>query len=261
MVKDMGDDVEGERVRTFHCLFDKQCIYLLYSYCFYSAIYEYIVLSNDQDLLRTDIQTVKQTHRQQIRERSNPANSLRGKGGVSVELEQADTDIDEIEIVTGDLEDLKKRVAELLLCFLNVEQENKESIDYTYEQIMQKVKRDKDVEKKGIIERLGNLSIEERKVENDLKNYKIGRWNVGEQKGLYKYDKQTFDREIDDMLVNGEELEFEDTEQLLDADDVDIHEQGDAPDDIYERGAVDLTELGENFTDGVFYDEDREYED
>jgi hypothetical protein len=32
-----------------------------------------------------------------------------------------------------------------------VEQENKESIDYTYEQIMQKVKRDKDVEKKGII--------------------------------------------------------------------------------------------------------------
>jgi len=260
MVKDMGDDVEGERIRSFHCLFDKQCIYLLYSYCFYSAIYEYIVLSNDQDLLRTDIQTIKQVHREKIRERSNPANSLKAQSKVRDELVDIDSDIDEIEIVTGDLEDLKKRVAELLLCFLNVEQENKESIDYTYEQIMQKVKRDKDVEKKGIIERLGNLSIEERKVENDLKNYKIGRWNVGEQKGLYKYDKQTFDREIDDMLVNGEELEFDDTEQLLDADDVDIYEQCDAPDDIYERGAVDLTELGENFTDGVFYDEDREFE-
>ena len=84
---------------------------------------------------------------------------------------------------------------------------------------------------------------------------------MGEQKGLYKYDKQTFDREIDEMLANGEELEFDDTEQLLDADELDIREEGDAPDDIYERGAVDLTELGENFTDGVFYDEDREYED
>lgn len=262
IVKDMGEEVEGEQVRSFHCLFDKQSIYLLHIYCFYSAIYEYIVCANDVDLLRADVQTIKQSHRTQIREGANASNRLMGvDGSTNPELDDIGLDINEIEIITGDLDELKKRVASLLLCFLNVEQENKDVIDLNYEQIMQKVKRDKDIEKKGIIERLGNMSIEERKVENDLKNYRIGRWNVGEQKGLYQYDKKTFDREIDELLAQGEQLEFEDTEELLDADNVNVVDPGDDPENIYERGAVDLGELGENFMDGAYYDEDREYED
>ena len=35
IIKDMGDEVEGERIRSFHCLFDKECIYSLYKYCVY----------------------------------------------------------------------------------------------------------------------------------------------------------------------------------------------------------------------------------
>jgi len=234
---------------------------MLYTYCFYSAIYEYIVCANDADLLHADVQTIKMSHRQQIRDSSNPSNSLSGKGMVSSDLAQTEEDINEVEIITGDLNELKKRVAALLLCFLNVEEDNKDAIDYTYEQIMQKVKRDKDVEKKGIIERLGNMSVEERRVENDLKNYRIGRWNVGEQKGLYKYDKKTFDREIDEMLAQGEELEFEDTGDLADIDDIGPLEQGEDAENIYERGAVDLGNLGDNFMDGGYYEEDREYDD
>jgi len=261
IVKDMGEDIEGERIRSFYSIFDKDCIYMLYTYCFYSAIYEYIVCANDADLLHADVQTIKMSHRQQIRDSSNPSNSLSGKGMVSSDLAQTEEDINEVEIITGDLNELKKRVAALLLCFLNVEEDNKDAIDYTYEQIMQKVKRDKDVEKKGIIERLGNMSVEERRVENDLKNYRIGRWNVGEQKGLYKYDKKTFDREIDEMLAQGEELEFEDTGDLADIDDIGPLEQGEDAENIYERGAVDLGNLGDNFMDGGYYEEDREYDD
>ena len=48
-------DIE-ETTQTFHCMFDKQTILRLYTYCFYSIIYEYIVLSNDPDLLIADIQ-------------------------------------------------------------------------------------------------------------------------------------------------------------------------------------------------------------
>jgi len=258
MVKDMGDDVEGERIRSFYCLFDKQTIYLLFSYCFYSAIYEYIVCANDVDLLRADVQTMKQNHREKIRDDANPSNLM---SGLRNEGEDDDDVLDEVEIITGDLDELKKRVASLLLCFLNVEQENKDVLDYSYEQVMQKVKRDKDIEKQGIIERLGNMSIEERRVENDLKNYKIGRWNVGEQKGLYQYDKATFDREIDEMLAQGEQLEFEDTGGLINADDIVVDEEGEEPDNFYERGGIDISNLGENFTDGAYYDEDKEYED
>jgi hypothetical protein len=262
IVKDMGDDVEGERVRSFHCLFDKQCIYLLYSYCFYSSIYEYIVSANDVDLLRADVQVVKKTYRQQIREGVNASNQLTSlESGLRDELTDTGLDLSEVEVISGDIEELKKRVASLLLCFLNVEHENKDVLDYTYEQIMQKVKRDKDVEKKGIIEQLGNMSIEARKVENELKNYRIGRWNVGEQKGLYQYDKKTFDREIDELLAQGEELEFVDTDEPIEADDIIVDPEGEDADNIYERGAVDLGNLGENFTDGAYYEEDRDYED
>jgi hypothetical protein len=141
-----------------------------------------------------------------------------------------------------------------------VEEENKDVINYSYKEIIQKVKRDKDVEKQGIIERLGNMSIEERRVENDLKNYRIGRWNVGEQKGLYQYDKKTFDREIDEMLAQGEQLELENTDEMIDADDIVFDRETEDTDDIYNRGAVDLGEIGENFMDGAYYEEDREYD-
>jgi hypothetical protein len=274
MVKDFGDEVEGERVRSFHCLFDKESVYLIFVYCFYSAIYEYIVCANDPDLLRSDMQTVKQSRREEIRELSNPSNGLLAKavamGTRPGDIDDFANDMDEIEIITGDLDELKRRVASLLLCFLTVEEENKEVLDYTYEEIMQKVKRDKDVEKQGIIEKLGQMSIEARRVENDLKNYRIGRWNVGEQKGLYQYDKKTFDREIDELRL-GDEIEFVDSngdevglgELLVEGVDNDLENgqvYGEGPDDFYERGQVDISELGDNFTDGVFYDEDRDFE-
>jgi hypothetical protein len=262
IIKDVGDDVEGERIRSFHCLFDKETIYLLYTYCFYSAIYEYIVSANDPDLLRADVQEIKQAHRTEIRESANVSNRLKGRQGIiDDDLNELNEGITEIEIVSGNLDELKKRVASLLLCFLNVEEENKDAINYSYAEIMQKVKRDKDIEKQGIIERLGNMSIEERAVENDLKNFKIGRWNVGEQKGLYQYDKATFDREIEEMMAQGEQLEFETAIEMVDAENLDIFEQGDAAGISYGRGEIDISDLGDNFLDGGYYEEDREYED
>jgi hypothetical protein len=84
---------------------------------------------------------------------------------------------------------------------------------------------------------------------------------VGEQKGLYQYDKKTFDREIDEMLNQGEQLELVDTEGMIDADDILVDPEGEDADDIYNRGAVDLGNLGENFMDGAYYDEDREYDE
>jgi hypothetical protein len=242
-------------------LFDKDCIYSLYKYCYYSAIYEYIICANDPDLLRADIQEVKNTHRQQNRELAIPSNQLEGqrkKTGYDV---NNDDEINEIEIITGNVEELKSRVAALLLSFLNVEEENKEVINYSYSEIMQKVKRDKDIEKYDIIEKLGKMSIEERSVENDLKNFRIGRWNVGEQKGLYQYDKETFDREILEMLDKNEQFDNSIQLDMVDAENVDIFEQGEIPGIIYDRGGIDIGELGDNFTDGAYYEEDIEYDE
>jgi hypothetical protein len=254
MVKDMGGEVEGERIRTFHCLFDKSTIYMLYTYCFYSSIYEYIDCSNDVDLLRADVEILKTMKRKEMINLGNESDQLHGEiQSLDEAMFEREADLSEVEIVAGNMEELKSRVASLLLCFLGVEQENKEIIDVTYDEIIKKTRRIKDVEKAGIIERLGNMDIEERRVENDLKNYRIGRWNVGEQKGLYEYDKKTYDREINEMIdaIDGD---LEAGGELLDVGDIDGEEDSE---DIYNRGAVDIQYLGENFMDGAFYEEDQ----
>ena len=75
-----------------------------------------------------------------------------------------------------------------------------------------------------------------------FKKYKMGRWNVGMQKGLFKYDKDTYDRERTDMDAGMEENDLEPVVE---------------PED---KEAYDISGLGEDYMDGVFYEEDRETE-
>ena len=43
------------------------------------------------------------------------------------------------------------------------------------------------------------MTPEERKIENNLKSNKLGRWSKGEQKGLHSYEKNTYDQEREEM--------------------------------------------------------------
>ena len=67
-----------------------------------------------------------------------------------------------------------------------------------------KVNRSKDKEKQGIISYLGNMSIEERKIEDMFKKHKLERWNIGQQKGIFQYDKTTYDRERNELVEQSE---------------------------------------------------------
>ena len=59
------------------------------------------------------------------------------------------------------------------------------------------ITRTKDKEKDEIVTRLGDLSIEERKVENLKKNLGLGDW--GKIKGLVVYETDTYEKERRDM--------------------------------------------------------------
>jgi hypothetical protein len=145
---------------------------------------------------------------------------------------------------------------------LNVEQTNKTTIDFSYEQVIKRVSRSKEKEKRGIIEKLGNMSIEERKVEDMLKNHRLGRWNVGQQKGLFMYDQNTYDRERNDLIsqIMGETQEGSldiVSEDLLDIYDLDKLDEDTEEVDI-NRETYDIGDLDNNFMDGVYYEEDRD---
>jgi hypothetical protein len=116
-------------------------------------------------------------------------------------MEEASDELQEVHIIAGNQLELKQRVSSLIVALLDIEDENKDAVDMSYEQIMKKVNRSKDKEKGRIISYFGNMTIDERKIEDAFKNYKLGRWNVGQQKGLFQYDPKTYERERNEMIA------------------------------------------------------------
>ena len=147
---------------------------------------------------------------------------------------------------------------------MEIEEENKKTLDLTYEDILRKTRRNKDMERTSVVERLGKMSIEQRKGEDMLKKYRLEHWNVGQQKGLYEYDGNVFDRELEQFLMGGEDEvavpENLDAEQL-DAIDANNQEGEEAVD--YARGNIVLGDIniGDDRRDGDYYYDDTEVGD
>ena len=260
IIKNLGliEGTDRKNIQEFYSVFDKETIYLLFTQCFLSVIYEYMVVSDDMEYSNIDKEVHKTNVRMSIREQSNSSNML-----TSVDLEDEEQS-EEFQRMsqkqTGKHLELKERVSSLLLTFLDIEKENKETVDFSYEQIKKRVNRSKDKEKQEIIEFLGNMSIDERKVEDMFKNYRIGRWNVGQQKGLVQYDKNTYDRERDDLLMKlyeGDSGEIDEVNQMLrDVYELDADEEQAANLEGDQAIFDDMNELNPEFMDGVYYGED-----
>jgi hypothetical protein len=108
-----------------------------------------------------------------------------------------------------------------------------------------------------------------------MKKFKMGRWNVGQQKGLVQYDAATNERETKDMIgqiLQDVEMGTTDvvSEMMIDVyglstltnDErmVDIEEledyRGDETEGYYDGEGEDISKFGENFMDGEYYQED-----
>ena len=222
---------KGENL--YYSLFDNESVNLLYMYLWYSTLYEFTAYANDVNLLRADVEEKKTDRRNGIRDSMSEAEQLIGK----------DTDeLQEVDIQMGDMEDLKLRVARVLYLFINMDMSNK-TLVLSYDEIAKKIRKEKNIEKHKIIEYLGNMDKDERQIEDQFKRYKMGRWNVGLQKGLVHYDKKTYDRET--------ELELVDVEQIAAAEEADAVLEED-------NEALDISALGEDYQDGDYYHEDDE---
>jgi len=102
------------------------------------------------------------------------------------------------------------------------------------------------------------MTIDERKIEDAFKNYKLGRWNVGQQKGLFQYDPKTYERERNEMIA---EL-YDENPDMTDAgvETLDIFEldklDAVVETDDYNRDTYDFQDLGEEYDDGDYYQEE-----
>ncbi len=266
IIKTVKDENDKDIDIHFHSLFDKLTFFELLKYCLYKTLYEFMYSSEDEELLRTEVKSIRDNAIEQNLELNSLSNNI-GTSRISVteEYEDAMEELEETDIVMDTQQELKSRVSNLLYSFLEIEMENKEVVNYSYQDIMKKVNRSKEREKKAIFDYLGNMSKEERKVEELFKTFKLGRWNVGQQKGLVSYDKNTYERERnellaqlgDDELANKYDAVSEMRREIFDLD----KEQDDDAEEFYDNEANDISQLDEDYQDGVYYEEDREEED
>ena len=115
-----------------------------------------------------------------------------------VEFEET-REIQDIRLVKGNKKELKTKVSNLLVAFIQAIEDNRHKTNYSYENIMDLVFKIKEREKNNITSRLQGLTDEEREADTILKVNKLGVWSKGLQKGLTTYVKDNFDEEREDM--------------------------------------------------------------
>jgi hypothetical protein len=250
----------GEQpARTYYSLFTKRTLYMIYSYVWYSVLYEYIRATDNEDLLQMDVQERKQMRRQTIRENQDEfilgLSSETYAGGDDAEYGD---DLAEIQIVAGDQRQLKSRVAEMLLAFLEITERNKKAVDLSYGDIEKRVTRSKMKEKKLITDFLRDMDPDERRMEDTKKMLKLGRWNVGLRKGLVNYDKARYDEERKDLLnqlANQTDMDEEDVVIQRNVQEIEADDDAEV-DAFYDQEANDIAGYMGDDADGAYYEED-----
>lgn len=115
------------------------------------------------------------------------------------------------QIIEGRNMQTTNLVGNLLNSYLLIMERDKNGINISNYQINQDVLKSKEKEKAKITKRLGDLSVDERRVEDIMKEHRLGKWGVGQTRALYIYDENQYDKErheletdaLDELRING----------------------------------------------------------
>lgn len=167
---------------------DERTSRFLFEYYLLRILITYISLSEEDNMIVTEVK--KQTEITDI---------------FSVEYnEETETRIDfgissrnktDLRILTGNKKELKQKTAELLIAFMHILRNEKETIDTTYEDIQDRVFKLREREKDLVTDRLKAMTDEQRDVDTVLKITKQGLYSKGMEKGLTMYDKDYYEDE------------------------------------------------------------------
>jgi len=99
------------------------------------------------------------------------------------------------QIITGKRKNIQSKIALLLQTFIKISQTHKDLLNISNKEIKDNILKAKEREKSKITKRLGDMSKEEREVENIMKNQRLGRWNLGQTRALFEYDADQYEKE------------------------------------------------------------------
>lgn len=91
-----------------------------------------------------------------------------------------------------------------VMALLDMWNQDKDMIDLSYEDIMKKVNKSRESEKKRIIDEFDNANNTDRRYMYIEKLFKIGKWNV-DSKDVFKYSARVFEKELAEFVDNDTE--------------------------------------------------------
>jgi hypothetical protein len=229
---------------------DERTSRFLFEYYLLRILITYIALADEKDMIVTEVtKTVEVTDI------------------FSVDyIEETETRIDlgmssrnqiDTRVMSGNKKILKQKTADLLIAFMDIFRNEKETIDTTYEEIQDRVFKLREREKDMVTDRLKAMTDEERDADTLMKVTKQGLYSKGLQKGLTVYEKDFYEEEqqMRDQLEKAERKIKRKNKDATD-ENIDIlvdeylEEQQIAVD--IDADAYDLEYLGEDYYDGNY---------
>ena len=243
-------------------IFDERTSKYLYEFYLLKILLNYIELSENNDMLVVEI------------EKENEVTDI-----FSVDyLEERETRVDltistrnapETRVIEGNMKELRQKTAQLLIAFIEIMNNQKNTINISYEEIQDRVFKLREKEKDLVTDRLKQMTDEERDGDTILKINKLGMYSKGMQKGLTTLDKNFYDEEqnfrdqMDKAERNIRKKNKDATDENIDILLNDFMDQQQVDKDI-EDDAYDMEYMNEDFyngnTDGVEAPEE-EYDD
>jgi hypothetical protein len=166
-----------------YSVFDKRMATLLYEHYLLLIFMDYINLSKDPKM----IAQIAQTSSKGDAESESLSDVL-----IEQQLRFSET---EQQFIRGEVVTIQENVAKLLVAYATVMMKTKDTIDMSYDTVMDRVFKLKESEKYTFTDRLQSLTEEERAVDTILKINKLGVWSKGLMKGIKEYDPENYDQE------------------------------------------------------------------
>ena len=172
-------DSDKEKKVSKYSAFDLGLTTALFQFYFFSVLSDLISFKEDTDVLQVPLL--------KLQESSTDDENLYMNQAV------------EQDILIGNQAEVAAKIVKIIVSFTNLICIDKGAIDYNYQGLMDLIMRSKEKEKDDITDYLGKMTVEERRLDDELKINKLGRWGKGLQKGLHSYDTKTYDEEREEM--------------------------------------------------------------
>jgi hypothetical protein len=231
---------------------DERTSRFLFEYYLLRILITYIYLCDNPDMIVTEVKT-------NIEVTDIFSVDYIEENETRVDLGISSRNIVDTRILTGNKKVLKEKIAELLVAFMDIFEDEKNNVNISYEEIQDSVFKLREREKDMVTDKLKSMTDEARNVDNVFKILKQGIYSKGLEKGLTMYDKDFYERpEEQDLRNEMEKAERKIRKRNRDATDENIDilvdeylEQKQMENDI-DQDAYDIGFLNETYYDGGF---------